>query len=78
MVWRASLQTFDLLDAEGLILGVKRKVIFEEKEVQLNLGDISLRYTDGITEAANPDGDFFGEDRLSAMLKENHLAPIFL
>ena len=52
------------LDAEGLILGVKREVTFEEKSIQLQRGDLLLLYTDGITEARNASGDFFGTDRL--------------
>jgi sigma-B regulation protein RsbU (phosphoserine phosphatase) len=56
------------LDAEGLILGIKREVMFEEKSIQLQRGDILLLYTDGITEARNASGEFFGADRLCAIL----------
>jgi serine phosphatase RsbU (regulator of sigma subunit) len=75
VVWRGASETCEWLDAEGMILGVKRKVIFEENLIQLNPGDILLLYTDGITEAANPAGEFFGEDRLCALLKENRTVP---
>jgi phosphoserine phosphatase RsbU/P len=56
------------LDAEGLILGVKREVIFEEESIQLQKGDLLLLYTDGITEAQNKAEEFFGTDRLYAIL----------
>ncbi len=56
------------LDAEGLIVGVKRNVLFEEKTVQLDKGDILLMYTDGVTEAQNGSGELFGERRLCAIL----------
>jgi sigma-B regulation protein RsbU (phosphoserine phosphatase) len=56
------------LDAEGLILGIKREVIFEEKSMQLQKGDILLLYTDGITESRNGSGEFFGTDRLCSIL----------
>lgn len=72
IVWRANSQTCERLDAEGLILGVKRKVVFEEKLVQLYPGDILLLFTDGITEATDPAGNFFGEEQLCALLKEYH------
>lgn len=76
MVWRSDSQSCESLDAEGLILGVNRKVTFEEKRVWLQPGDILLLFTDGITEAANPEGDCFGESRLCALLDEYHaLAP---
>lgn len=58
------------LDAEGLILGIKREVIFEEKSMQLQRGDILLLYTDGITEARNASGEFFGADKLCAILSK--------
>jgi sigma-B regulation protein RsbU (phosphoserine phosphatase) len=53
------------LDAEGMILGVRKNVIFEEKTTILNEGDLLLLYTDGLTEAENPDGEFFGVERAS-------------
>jgi len=72
MVWRSPSRTCEYLDAEGLILGVKRKVTFEEKQVQLQSGDILMLYTDGITEASNPAGEFFGEARLCSLISEYH------
>jgi phosphoserine phosphatase RsbU/P len=53
------------LDAEGMILGVRKNVIFEQKSTALSEGDLILLYTDGLTEAENPDGEFFGVERLS-------------
>jgi sigma-B regulation protein RsbU (phosphoserine phosphatase) len=60
------------LDAEGLILGVKKEVEFEEKNTQLQQGDMLLFYTDGITEAQNEEGEFFGPGRLCDILKSLH------
>lgn len=59
------------LDAEGLILGIKRDITFEEKRLQLSTGDLLLLYTDGIVEAQNSAGDFFGTERLCSTLVEN-------
>ena len=56
------------LDAEGMILGVRKHIIFEEKTTILSKGDLILLYTDGLTEAENPDGDFFGVERVSELL----------
>lgn len=68
--WALLLRSGDVacapLDAEGLVLGVLRAVDFEEKSVELAIGDKLLLYTDGITEAENPQGVFFGVDRLCA------------
>jgi sigma-B regulation protein RsbU (phosphoserine phosphatase) len=75
LVWRAETKTCQRLDAEGLILGVKRKVDFEEKKETLHPGDLLLLYTDGVTEAENHEGQFFGEDRLCSLLEDNHDLP---
>jgi PAS domain S-box-containing protein len=58
------------LDATGLILGVREDVVFAEKTIQLNHGDVILIYTDGLTEAENPQGEFFGLERVSKLLVE--------
>ncbi|UOA08306.1 SpoIIE family protein phosphatase [Methylobacter sp. S3L5C] len=52
------------LDAEGMILGVRKNVFFEQKTTTLSEGDLILLYTDGLTEAENPAGEFFGVDRV--------------
>ncbi len=56
------------LDAEGLILGIRKGVIFEEKKLSLRKGDMLLLYTDGVTEARNKQGEFFGVPRLRDLL----------
>jgi serine phosphatase RsbU (regulator of sigma subunit) len=71
-VWRTGSRSCERLDAEGLILGIRRRVDFEEKQVQLYPGDVLLLYTDGITEAENQDSEFFGEERLAALFAEYH------
>lgn len=42
-------------------------------ETQLEVGDILLLYTDGITEVRR-NGEFFGEERLINLLKLKHLS----
>ncbi|WP_243371288.1 SpoIIE family protein phosphatase [Geotalea sp. SG265] len=76
VVWRAASGECEYLDADGLILGIKRKVAFEQKQLLLQPGDVLLLYTDGIVETANNVGEFFGEDRLCRLLREyRHLSP---
>ena len=62
----------DRLDAEGLILGVRKEVDFEEKEDVLGPDDMLLLYTDGIIEAQNNQDDFFGDHRLNEFLVSSH------
>jgi len=76
LIWRGNSLVCEHLDADGLILGIKPEVTFEEKQTRLHPGDILLLYTDGITEAESRDGEFFGEERLCTILNENgHLNP---
>ncbi len=57
------------LDTEGLILGVKKDVLFEERNVMLTSGDVLLFYTDGLTEACNSNAEMFGMEGLYSLLK---------
>ncbi len=54
-----------LLDADGLILGIRKNITFEQKTLTLTAGDLLLIYTDGLIEAESPEGEFFGIERVS-------------
>jgi serine phosphatase RsbU (regulator of sigma subunit) len=49
---------------------------FEQGVVQLDPGDILVLYTDGITEAQNPQGSFLGEERLLESVKTKLGRPV--
>jgi sigma-B regulation protein RsbU (phosphoserine phosphatase) len=49
--------------------------LLEEVTVPLGAGDVFMLYTDGVTEAMSPEGDFFGEDRLSALVQLHARGP---
>jgi serine phosphatase RsbU (regulator of sigma subunit) len=38
----------------------------------MHSGDVLLLYTDGINEAQNDRGEFYGEDRICELIRENH------
>jgi sigma-B regulation protein RsbU (phosphoserine phosphatase) len=64
------------LDADGLVLGVRKGVAFEEKTEDLEPGDWLLLYTDGVIEAQNGAGEFFGIARLCRLFAARRaLAP---
>ncbi len=75
LLFRAQTGDCERLDAEGLILGIKTGVRFEEKRIQLAPGDLLLLFTDGLTEAEDSQGNFFGEERLGELLVEYHSDP---
>ena len=56
----------DKLGDGGMVLGIFPDTQYEQAEMPLTAGDRLLFYTDGITEARNPEGDEYGEDRLAA------------
>jgi sigma-B regulation protein RsbU (phosphoserine phosphatase) len=64
------------LDADGMIIGVKENIFFENRSILLNVGDILLLYTDGVTEATSDDGELFGIERLGRILAEVHEEPL--
>ena len=52
-----------LLETGGPIIGFLEDLPFETTCEKLRHGQILVLYTDGITEAENPDGEMFGEER---------------
>lgn len=59
----------DLLSTTGPALGILDKTSWQQKMVKFSPGDILLLYTDGVTEASNQTGDFFGEQRLLNLVR---------
>jgi predicted permease len=53
----------------GMIIGLFPMASYEEGTVMLRPGDVLIVFTDGVTEALNPDGEEFGEQRLQDLLK---------
>lgn len=54
----------------GLILAAFDFAVYANAAYALEEGDRLLLYTDGIVEAANAEGDFFGQEALSAVLQQ--------
>lgn len=62
---RAGTTTFEeLRAARGLPLGIDDSDSHRCEKMQLDRGDLLILYTDGITEARDPAGEFFDTDRL--------------
>lgn len=59
------------LERTGIPLGLLPEASYEEKTVELGPGDGVVVYTDGITEAANPDEEEYGLERLEAVCREH-------
>src|SRR5260370_35843831 len=54
-----------------MILGILPNAQYQQKTCRLEVGDVVVLFSDGVTEASRPDADEeFGEDRLAATLAE--------
>jgi serine phosphatase RsbU (regulator of sigma subunit) len=61
------------LESGGMLLGLLDPVRLEEMGVKMRPDDLLVLYTDGITDAQSPAGDFFGRERLQqAVCDANH------
>jgi sigma-B regulation protein RsbU (phosphoserine phosphatase) len=63
--------TVGLLTKGGPIIGSFLNGPYEQETIQVRSGDILVAYTDGVTEALNPAGVEFGEERLRLLLVES-------
>lgn len=74
----STLPAAKVLTPNGMVLGLridgaeeKFAELLEQEQVDLSPGDVIVLYTDGITEAMNPNSDLFGESRLSRIVEEH-------
>lgn len=73
--YSAHTQTIASLNPPGVCLGLEPDTGFsdclQERTFPVNSGDILLLYSDGVTEAMNPEHDLFEMSRLESALKES-------
>jgi sigma-B regulation protein RsbU (phosphoserine phosphatase) len=59
------------LDTGGTLVGAFPQTAYERGAVRLIAGDTIVAFSDGITEAMNPGGEEFGEDRVREVVEES-------
>jgi serine phosphatase RsbU (regulator of sigma subunit) len=59
------------LSGGSMVLGLFPNINYQLQRASLNSGDMLALYSDGVTEAARPNGEQFGEKRLAAFLRAN-------
>ncbi len=69
--WRHLCQEYRTLPATGLPVGIFADTSYVEETLPLMPGDVLVFYSDGIPEARNSAGEFFGMDRLITFLLEH-------
>lgn len=62
LLWQENTKKIKLLDTDGMLIGLDPDSHYEEDEIQLNLGDIIIYYTDGFTDAVNEKGERYDEN----------------
>lgn len=66
----------DFIHGDNLPLGVLADEVYAQHQVEYAEGDLLFLYSDGVTEAKSPEGEYFGEERLSALIRLMHEAGI--
>jgi len=66
----------DELSTGGMIIGMFPQANYKEATVDLRSGDVLVVFTDGVTEAMNPDDEEFGEQRLKDLLRSIAHLPV--
>jgi PAS domain S-box-containing protein len=62
----------EMLESECVPIGFSELETYSQCCAPYSHGDIFVCYSDGVTEAANKEGDMFGLDRLTALVAENY------
>jgi serine phosphatase RsbU (regulator of sigma subunit) len=57
-------------DKGGMALGLSPQATYQEQRLELNTNDMVFVYSDGLTEARNESGAFFGEQKILDLLPQ--------
>jgi phosphoserine phosphatase RsbU/P len=71
MLYRHAKRSVEFLPRGGRAIGWFPDNPLEEVNIELQPGDLIVYYTDGLTEAENPQGDAYGEPRLEQAILAN-------
>ncbi|MDP0494508.1 MAG: SpoIIE family protein phosphatase [Fusobacterium sp. JB021] len=71
MVYKAKKDRVELVTVKGVAIGFLSEYKYRQGELKLDKGDIVVYYTDGITEAENPNKELFGFERLKEVVYNN-------
>jgi phosphoserine phosphatase RsbU/P len=59
------------LTTGGPVIGLLENCAYGNSTIELSSGDVLVAYTDGLSEARNPEGEEFGEERLTQLIVDN-------
>jgi sigma-B regulation protein RsbU (phosphoserine phosphatase) len=68
-LFRAATGEIEELNSNNMIVGAFSFATFEAAKIEMNRGDLLLAYSDGLTEAENPQGEMLGEERVKTVIR---------
>ena len=75
-IHRAETEEFEEIEVRGRVLGVSQNTRYHQQEIAVNLNDLIIIFTDGVTEARNSMGEFISKkDLLNLIHKYKHMHP---
>ena len=74
MFYQTETKAIQRLIATGMPLGIEVDATYLQHQCQFHPGDFIVLYTDGVTEAMNPQEEMFGMERLEQILLANRFA----
>jgi serine phosphatase RsbU (regulator of sigma subunit) len=78
LIYRAGTNAVEQVETHGIWLGVNQDIsgLVADNDLKMNVGDVMLLFSDGVTEASGPDGQMFSQERLqSALASAGKLPP---
>jgi serine phosphatase RsbU (regulator of sigma subunit) len=69
-LFRSATGTVEELVSNATVLGLFDYVLYESSAFRLDKGDILVVYSDGLTDAQNPQEEMFGEERLLRIIRQ--------
>ena len=80
LYYKAQEKKVRFLQPPGIAVGLDRGAVFDrllqEYELDVQIGDIFVLYTDGLSEAMNNKNEEYGEERLARVLQQNFNKPL--
>ena len=68
---RANDNRIEELDQGGVMLGIMEEIDLPKATLSIDKGDILMLFSDGVTEATNPSGELFSEERFEQWLLDH-------
>jgi sigma-B regulation protein RsbU (phosphoserine phosphatase) len=71
LLYHARTGQVEVLPKGDMALGVLEGLAITSHQLTIDKGDTLVLFTDGITDLQSPDGGYFGEERLQAILRSH-------